>query len=67
MNQSRKGVVIGGGTMGADIASIFAAHGRDVEVVESDPRVRESVRSRIDTAVHEIGRASCRERVFVGV
>jgi 3-hydroxybutyryl-CoA dehydrogenase len=50
----RKGVVIGGGTMGGDIAAIFAAHGCDVEVVETDPRVVESLPSRIKTAVDEL-------------
>lgn len=42
----RKGVVIGGGTMGSDIAAIFAAHGCDVEVVETDRRMAESLPSR---------------------
>lgn len=38
--QGRKGVVIGGGTMGTDIAAIFVANSFDVEVVESDPAAR---------------------------
>jgi 3-hydroxybutyryl-CoA dehydrogenase len=63
VNQSKKGVVIGGGTMGADIAAIFTAHGRDVEVVESAPGVRESVLARIDTAVGEIGQTGPRGAV----
>ncbi len=55
MSQNRKGVVIGGGTMGADIAAIFVANGWDVDVVESGAAARETLRSRIATAVDELG------------
>jgi 3-hydroxyacyl-CoA dehydrogenase len=38
--QGTKGVVVGGGTMGTDIASIFVANGHDVEVVEPNNDAR---------------------------
>lgn len=65
MNQTNKGVILGGGTMGADIAAIFVAHGRDVEVVESAAAVRETLRARIDLAVTEIGETGARGAVVV--
>jgi 3-hydroxybutyryl-CoA dehydrogenase len=60
-----KGVIIGGGTMGADIAAIFVAHGRDVEVVESSSSARETLHSRIDLAVIEMAQAGARGGVVV--
>jgi 3-hydroxybutyryl-CoA dehydrogenase len=55
--RNRKGVVIGGGTMGADIAAIFAAHGWGVEVVEGAATARETLAERIAVAVGELGAA----------
>ncbi|MES2787046.1 MAG: 3-hydroxyacyl-CoA dehydrogenase NAD-binding domain-containing protein [Pseudomonadota bacterium] len=55
MNQTNKAVILGGGTMGADIAAIFVAHGRDVEVVETAAVVRETLPARIRLAVSETG------------
>lgn len=50
-----KGVVVGGGTMGADIAAIFIAHGLDADVVEINPVVRRGLPARVTTAAQEIG------------
>jgi 3-hydroxyacyl-CoA dehydrogenase len=41
------GVVIGGGTMGADIAGMFVAQGRDVQVVDGDAEVRKRLPGRV--------------------
>ncbi len=65
MNNANKGVILGGGTMGADIAAIFAAHGRDVEIVESDAAVRKTLPARISLAVSEIGRGGTSGAVTV--
>jgi 3-hydroxybutyryl-CoA dehydrogenase len=51
----RDGVVIGGGTMGADIAAIFIAEGRNVQIVESDSAVRKNLPCRVRLAADEIG------------
>jgi 3-hydroxybutyryl-CoA dehydrogenase len=50
----RKGIVIGGGTMGADIAAIFVGNGADVEIVEPNEAMRESLESQVMTAAAEI-------------
>src|SRR4051794_12536012 len=49
------GIIIGGGTMGADIASIFLANGADAVVVEIDDRVRAGLPSRVAAAMAETG------------
>jgi 3-hydroxybutyryl-CoA dehydrogenase len=49
-----KGIVIGGGTMGADIAAIFAGNGWDVEIVEPNEAMRESLESRVKASAAEI-------------
>lgn len=54
LSQHRKGVVIGGGTMGADVAAIFAAYGWAVEVVENVLAARQTLAARINVAVGEI-------------
>jgi 3-hydroxybutyryl-CoA dehydrogenase len=41
--------------MGADIAAIFMAEGRDVQVVESNPAVRKNLPGRVRLAAEEIG------------
>jgi 3-hydroxybutyryl-CoA dehydrogenase len=50
----RKGIVIGGGTMGADIAAIFVGNGGEAEVVEPDEAMRESLESRVRASAAEI-------------
>jgi 3-hydroxybutyryl-CoA dehydrogenase len=50
----RKGIVIGGGTMGADIAAIFAGNGWDVEIVEPNEAMRESLETRVKASAAEI-------------
>ncbi len=51
-----KGVVIGGGTMGAGIAAMFVASGQDVDVVEPNVAARASLVERVNRAAIEIGR-----------
>ena len=53
--QRNKGVVIGGGTMGTHIASIFVANDHDAEIVEPDEEARENLEASIIAAAHEIG------------
>ncbi|NNE83675.1 MAG: 3-hydroxyacyl-CoA dehydrogenase [Alphaproteobacteria bacterium] len=53
--QGNKGVVIGGGTMGTHIASIFVANGHDAEIVEPDEAARENLEAGVIAAAHEIG------------
>ncbi|MFT5181573.1 MAG: 3-hydroxybutyryl-CoA dehydrogenase [Alphaproteobacteria bacterium] len=50
-----KGVVIGGGTMGTDIASIFVANGHDAEIVEPNEAARETLERSIIASAGEIG------------
>jgi len=52
-----KGIVIGGGTMGADIAAIFAGNGWDVEIVEPNETMRASLESRVKASAAEIDAA----------
>ncbi|MBT5356891.1 MAG: 3-hydroxyacyl-CoA dehydrogenase, partial [Rhodospirillaceae bacterium] len=53
--QGNKGVVIGGGTMGTNIASIFVANGHDAEIVEPDREVRKNLEQRVTDSALEIG------------
>lgn len=53
--QGNKGVVIGGGTMGTNIASIFVANGHDAEVVEPNEKARENLERDIVASAREIG------------
>lgn len=53
--QEGKGVVIGGGTMGTDIAAIFVANGHDVEVVEPQAAARERLADAIAASARAIG------------
>jgi len=50
-----KGVVIGGGTMGTDIAAVFVANGRDVEVVEPREAARHTIADDVATSARAIG------------
>jgi len=51
------GVVIGGGTMGRDIAAIFVAAGWRTQVVETDPAARGTLARRVRDAAQAIGAA----------
>jgi 3-hydroxybutyryl-CoA dehydrogenase len=48
-------VVIGGGTMGSDVAAIFYAGGWNAQVVEPSPEVRAALPSRVAQAAQSIG------------
>jgi 3-hydroxybutyryl-CoA dehydrogenase len=52
---NKRAVVVGGGTMGADIAAIFAAGGMHVDVVQRPGKSRDSLRERIHRSVAELG------------
>ena len=49
--------VIGGGTMGADIAASFAAHGWTAHVVEPQQGTRETLARRTAAAMQALGGA----------
>jgi 3-hydroxybutyryl-CoA dehydrogenase len=51
-----KGVVIGGGTMGAGIAAMFVAGSCDVDVIEPNEATRAGLVERVQQAAREIGR-----------
>jgi 3-hydroxybutyryl-CoA dehydrogenase len=51
-----KGVVIGGGTMGAGIAAMFVAGSSDVDVIEPNEATRAGLVGRVEQAAREIGR-----------
>jgi len=61
----QKGVVVGGGTMGADIAGIFVANSDDVEVVEANEIARAKLAERIVASAGEIGAGKPLGRVRV--
>ncbi|HYH42009.1 MAG TPA: 3-hydroxyacyl-CoA dehydrogenase NAD-binding domain-containing protein [Burkholderiales bacterium] len=52
---SRTVAVIGGGTMGADIAATFAAHGWTAHIVNPHDRMRESLEVRLQAAMEKLG------------
>ena len=54
---SRTVAVIGGGTMGADIAATFAAHGWTAHIVNPQDRMRESLPQRLRAAMEKLGAA----------
>ena len=47
--------IIGGGTMGGDIALIFAARGWETHVVEPSPQTRETLPSRLRAELQRLG------------
>ena len=49
--------VIGGGTMGADIAASFAAHGWTAHIVNPRDAMRETLPARLETAMRALGAA----------
>ena len=57
MNGMKSVVVVGGGTMGRDIAAIFVAAGWRVQVVESDAAARATLVQRMHDSAQAIGPA----------
>ncbi len=54
---SRTVAVIGGGTMGADIAATFAAHGWTAHIVNPRDRMRDTLAGRLASAMQKLGTA----------
>ena len=52
---SRTVAIIGGGTMGADIAASFGAHGWTAHIVNPHDRMRESLPERLGAAMQKLG------------
>ena len=48
-------VIIGGGIMGGDIATVFAANGWDVHVMSPSAKTREALKPRIDAGLQKVG------------
>ena len=66
MSQSPRAVaVIGGGTMGGDIAASFAAHGWTAHIVNPPDRMRESLPTRLRAAMDKLGESWDEERFVV--
>jgi 3-hydroxybutyryl-CoA dehydrogenase len=57
VNSTDSAVVVGGGTMGRDIAAIFVAAGWRVQVVESDTAARAALAQRVRDSAQAIGSA----------
>lgn len=55
--KSRSVALIGGGTMGADIAATFAAHGWTAHIVNPHDRMRETLGARLESAMSALGAA----------
>jgi 3-hydroxybutyryl-CoA dehydrogenase len=53
--KNRQAVVIGGGIMGGDIATVFAAHGWTVHVMSPSPKTREALPARIAAGLSKLG------------
>jgi 3-hydroxybutyryl-CoA dehydrogenase len=54
---NKRAVIIGGGTMGADVAAIFAAGGMGVDIVQRPGMTRDSLRERFSRSLAELGSA----------
>jgi 3-hydroxybutyryl-CoA dehydrogenase len=52
---NRQAVVIGGGIMGGDIATVFAAHGWTVHVMSPSLKTREALPARISAGLAKLG------------
>jgi 3-hydroxybutyryl-CoA dehydrogenase len=52
---SRAVAIIGGGTMGADIAATFGAHGWTAHIVNPHDRMRETLPQRLRSAMEKLG------------
>jgi 3-hydroxybutyryl-CoA dehydrogenase len=64
MSANSKVAVIGAGLMGHGIAQVFAVHGHAVTIFDANPKVLETVRSRIQTNLRDLGEgASALERL----
>src|SRR5688500_17326434 len=58
MNDTTRSVaLIGGGTMGADIAATFAAHGWIAHIVNPHDAMRETLEARLRSAMDKLGSA----------
>ncbi len=57
MNKTESVVVVGGGTMGGDVAAIFVAAGWQVQIFDTKPEVCASLAHRILHAAEQIGAA----------
>jgi len=55
MGAKNKVAVIGAGLMGHGIAQVFAVHGHAVTIFDANPRVLETVHSRIQTNLQDLG------------
>ena len=54
---NKRAVILGGGTMGADVAAIFAAGGMGVDIVQRPGNTRDSLQARLARSVGELGAA----------
>jgi len=63
--ETRSAAIVGGGTMGADIAAIFAAGGWSVCVVEPHRGRWESLRARVAASVRQLGAVASPARLSV--
>lgn len=52
---SRQAVVIGGGIMGGDIATVFAAHGWTVHVMSPSQKTRDALPARLSAGLAKLG------------
>ena len=55
-------VIVGGGIMGGDIATIFAAHGWDVHVMSPSQKTRDALPKRVEAGLGKLGAAADRTR-----
>ena len=62
--QKKRAVVIGGGTMGADLAAIFGAGAMGVDIVQRPGATRDTLRARFDRALAELGADRAELRVY---
>jgi 3-hydroxybutyryl-CoA dehydrogenase len=51
----KRAVIVGGGTMGADVAAIFVAGGMGVDIVQRPGKTRDSLRERLGRSVAQLG------------
>lgn len=58
MLPNKRAVILGGGTMGADVAAIFAACGWGVDIVQRPGKTRDSLQARVARSVDELGAAT---------
>jgi 3-hydroxybutyryl-CoA dehydrogenase len=57
MSLQKRAVIVGGGTMGADVAAIFAAGGMGVDIVQRPGKTRDSLPTRFARSMAELGGA----------